>query len=262
MPGMNEQKLSRLEARLERLVEGAFAHIFGKKIRAQDIALELARSLEANSRPSKNSRPEAPDYYTIFLHPEAHRTLLQQQPTLPDVLSEYVVELAEQAGCKLANTPIVDIQADTTVASPQFVIKAEHSGARRSTTALMERVALPGNHAVPNNPQLVINGQRIVQLQHELINVGRSRDNHVILDDSTVSRHHLQLRLRQGRYILFDTQSQGGTFVNNVSVKQHVLQNSDVIQVGNTQLVYTEDSAPGETTGIFPAIPDIPDLTD
>jgi hypothetical protein len=259
---MNEQRLARLEAHLERLVEGAFAHIFGKKIRAQDIVLELARNLKANSRPSKGSRPEAPDHYIIFLNPEAHAALLQQQPTLPGVLSNYVVELAEQAGCKLANTPVVEVQADEMIANPQVVIKAEHSGARRSTTALMERVALPDNHALPDNPQLVINGQRAILLNQDVINIGRSLDNHIILDDSAVSRHHLQLRLRQGRYILFDTQSQGGTFVNNVVVKQHVLQNSDVIRVGSTQMVYTEDSALGETTGILPVIPDMPDNTD
>ncbi|MCA9912942.1 MAG: DUF3662 domain-containing protein [Anaerolineae bacterium] len=257
---MNEQRLARLEAHLEQLVEGAFAHIFGKTIRAQDIVLELARSLQANIRPSKSNRPEAPDSYTIFLHPDAHQTLLQQQPALPEVLSEYVVELAEQAGCKLVNTPVVVIQPDATITNPQFIIQAEHSGRQRSTTALMERVALGNDHLRPNNPQLVINGERSIQLESNLINIGRSRDNEIILDDSTVSRHHLQLRLRQGRYILFDTQSHSGTFVNNVAVKQHTLQNSDVIRVGGTQIVYLEDTLLGETTGIIPVTP--PEPTD
>ena len=38
MPSMNDQHIARLEAQLERLVEGAFSQLFGKKFRAQDIA--------------------------------------------------------------------------------------------------------------------------------------------------------------------------------------------------------------------------------
>ncbi|MBZ0277621.1 MAG: FHA domain-containing protein, partial [Anaerolineae bacterium] len=178
-------------------------------------------------------------------------------------LSEYVVELASQAGCKLINTPIIDMQEEPSLGSSQFIIKAEHSGIRRSTTALMERIAIPASSAQSHNPQMVINGQRAIQIEGDIVNIGRSRDNHIVIEDASVSRYHLQLRLRHGRYMLFDTQSQSGTFVNDVAVKQHVLQNSDVIRIGNTHIVYTEDTPPGETTGIFPVIdPDQPEPLD
>ena len=62
-----------------------------------------------------------------------------------------------------------------------------------------------------------------------------------VVDDRAVSRYHLQLRLRFGRYTLFDIQSQGGTLVNEVKIKEHNLQTGDVIQIGNTRLVYMED---------------------
>ena len=42
MRAMNDQAIARLEAKLEHLIEGAFAQLFSKTIRAQDIALHLA----------------------------------------------------------------------------------------------------------------------------------------------------------------------------------------------------------------------------
>jgi pSer/pThr/pTyr-binding forkhead associated (FHA) protein len=62
-----------------------------------------------------------------------------------------------------------------------------------------------------------------------------------VLDESTVSRTHAQIRLRFGHYVIFDTDSQTGTFVNNVRIREHRLRAGDVIRVGKTSLVYMED---------------------
>ena len=56
-----------------------------------------------------------------------------------------------------------------------------------------------------------------------------------------------KLRLRFGHYVLFDTQSYSGTTVNDVQVKEHILQTGDVICIGRTRLVYIEDSVAGDT---------------
>jgi pSer/pThr/pTyr-binding forkhead associated (FHA) protein len=118
----------------------------------------------------------------------------------------------------------------------------------------------PANRA-PANPQLVILNKPPIPLRLNILNVGRSRENHIVIDDPAVSRHHLQLRLRAGRYMLFDTQSNSGTYVNGVRVKEHTLQAGDVILIGTTQLVYTEDSPLSDTqTGTYP-MPGI-DVTD
>ena len=48
MRRMDEQRITRLEARLESLVEGVFAQLFARKVLAQDLALQLVRVLEEN----------------------------------------------------------------------------------------------------------------------------------------------------------------------------------------------------------------------
>ncbi len=243
MPNMNEQHIARLEAQLERLVESTFAHLFGKRIRAQDIALQLARAMEqtALSDPRNEVRAIAPDHYTILMPSVMRQQLLQNQPALAQLLSEHLVELAMNAGYRLNAHPVVEIIANDELKMGAVTVVASHGKKKHSTTAVMQRVDIDSVPSAPINPQLLIQGKPAIPLETDVINIGRSRDNHIVIDDRSVSRYHLQLRLRFGRYALFDTQSQSGTLVNNVKIKEHNLQTGDVIQIGNTRLVYMED---------------------
>lgn len=250
---MNEQHFARFEARLERLIEGVFTQLFGSRLQAQDLAIQLARAMEEGAKSeSGDPRPVAPDQYIVLLHPKTRAHLVRKQPGLHQHLSEYLVDLAIGSGYRLNSTPIVEIAGDAELDSGQVSVRIGYQQKRNSTTAVMKRVEVKPQPEAPRNSQLVVAGNGAITLDRATLNIGRSQDNHVVIDDRSVSRHHLQLRLRMGRYTLFDTQSRGGTLVNNVPVKQHDLQNGDVIRIGNTQMVYMEDmSLSGSATGIY-----------
>ena len=90
--------------------------------------------------------------------------------------------------------------------------------------------------------QLHIAGNGAVPLAKSVINIGRESSNDVVISDTFVSRHHIQLRKRFGAYTLFDVNSRGGTRVNGTLVSEHRLQNGDLICIGRTELLYTEDT--------------------
>jgi hypothetical protein len=248
MTRMNDQNLAQFEARLERLIEGAFAQMFSKTVRAQDIALQLSRAMENNALPSDTSdpRPLAPDGYTIQVHPEVRSKLLARQPELEQILSQHMVELATEAGYRLNNVPVIDLIAEAKLGTSDLIVDAAHLDRPNSSTAVMERVEMPP-HEQPINAQLIIAGEQMVRLEEPVINLGRSRDNHVVVDDPYVSRHHAQIRLRFGRYTLFDIQSQSGTYVNDVRIREHPLQAGDVIRLGKIQIIYVEDEPMGDS---------------
>lgn len=249
---MNEQYIAQLETRLEKITEGLFAHIFGKRIQAHDIALQLVRALEDGLQPADDgdSRPLAPDHYTINMNPTALAQISQRYPTLPQVLSDQIIELASGAGYRLNNAPQVQLAPTPDLPANQIAIIAEHVSHLQSTTAAMEPITAPSSHPHPNNPQLIISGQAAIPLNEAIINIGRSRQNDIVLNDPHISRTHVQLRLRFGQYMIFDANSQSGTFVNNVRIREHRLQPGDVIHVGDTSLVYMEDGpAPVHQTG-------------
>jgi hypothetical protein len=251
--------LARLEARLERLIESVFAHFFSQSIRAQDIVLHLSRAITGSAQIGFNgdSRLYAPDRYRIALHPDVQRELLARVPDLEHILSRHVVALASEAGYRLRTVPIVHLIPDETVPATDIKVKAEHQSLLNGRTAKLDPISALHNGGTvlraAQNPQLVINGESTFYLTEEIINVGRSRDNQIILDDPRVSRYHAQFRRRAGVYWVFDMSSQSGTFVNDVAVREHALSAGDVIRLGKTQLVYLEDDIPDqETSGTAP----------
>jgi hypothetical protein len=249
MPSMKNQHIARLEAHLEQLIEGTFASLFGKKISAQDIALQLARAMEDALLPAQGGDPRlfAPNQYIIYLHPDVQAHLLEKYPELTQSLGNHMVELASRSGYRLNGSPTINLLADGALDVAALTVTAAHSERQASSTAAMQRVELPPVQK-PLNPQFIINDMQVVPLEDDVINIGRSPENQIVLDDPYVSRRHIQLRLRYGMYVLFDVRSQGGTFVNGVQVKEHNLRSGDVIRIGSSHMLYLEDDPSGDAS--------------
>lgn len=85
---------------------------------------------------------------------------------------------------------------------------------------------------------------QMFELQGEA-NLGRSRTNAITLSDGKISRNHARLDPVRSTYILTDLGSANGTFVNGVRITQPVrLRDADLLQVGDTQLVFHTRPAP------------------
>jgi len=68
--------------------------------------------------------------------------------------------------------------------------------------------------------------------------IGRSSPNDVFLDDVTVSRSHAKIERSASGFVLKDSGSLNGTYVNNSSIIEHVLHSGDQIQVGKFHLLF------------------------
>jgi serine phosphatase RsbU (regulator of sigma subunit) len=77
------------------------------------------------------------------------------------------------------------------------------------------------------------NGHRTrVPIEPLPFQIGRQPENHLIVRDSRVSRAHARILVENARYVLEDSGSRHGTFVNGKRVKRAVLANSDKIEFG------------------------------
>jgi serine/threonine protein kinase len=81
--------------------------------------------------------------------------------------------------------------------------------------------------------------------------VGRSRGTRSRLADPHVSRVHCEVQVEPERAVVIDSDSAAGTFVNGQRVAQQQLRPGDVIQVGDTQLRFDDDS-PSEQSTLVP----------
>ncbi len=67
----------------------------------------------------------------------------------------------------------------------------------------------------------------LVVLGADVLTIGRNPDNHLFLDDVTVSRRHARI-LRDGRgYLIEDLRSLNGTYVNRRRIERHRLRDGD-----------------------------------
>lgn len=72
----------------------------------------------------------------------------------------------------------------------------------------------------------------------EIIKIGRSSQNDVVINDKYVSGSHCQIiKDDKGNFVLIDTNSSNGTYVNGVQRRGEVrLNSSDIVKIGNTTL--------------------------
>ena len=75
---------------------------------------------------------------------------------------------------------------------------------------------------------------RVSRLPPEQFRVGRSQDCELWLGDDGVSRKHARIFQDSGSYLIEDTESANGTFVQGQRVTRQLLRDGDVIQFGPT----------------------------
>ena len=90
----------------------------------------------------------------------------------------------------------------------------------------------------PSRPYLVRSDGAELLLEGDVLNLGRAPDNHIVVNDQRVSRYHSVLKRQGTDYVLEDTDSPNGTYVNDQRIQHQLLAAGDVIRVGQTTFVY------------------------
>jgi pSer/pThr/pTyr-binding forkhead associated (FHA) protein len=75
-------------------------------------------------------------------------------------------------------------------------------------------------------------------LEQDRIEIGRSPNAEVFLDDVTVSRSHAILSRDEAGYVIEDNGSLNGTYVNRRRVEKATLDDGDEVQIGKYRLTY------------------------
>jgi two-component system response regulator HydG len=93
---------------------------------------------------------------------------------------------------------------------------------------------------------LVISGARVCErfpLGAGETRIGRSPKSAILLDDPGVALDHCVVQPAAGRYRIVDRHSSTGTFVNGKRISNYTLEPGDQVSVGETVLLYREESA-------------------
>ena len=182
----------------------------------------------------------------IVAHPST-LTRWHTDPRLFEELANALYTAGTEAGFQFSTKPTVTTTADTNMSLDDMRVLVSFNGQSVGETLEMPAEAQPGSGAetVPSNAFLIIGGTQIFPLNHSVINIGRRLDNHIVIDDPRVSRAHAQLRIVKDRFVLFDLNSSGGTFVNGERTNQSVLYPGDVISLAGITLIFGQDIPAG-----------------
>lgn len=239
--------LDELEARLQTLLE---VHLLEKLpgYKAEDkVSQHLAAAMHGNLK-EEDGVTLAPNVYVIVASP-ATLSRWHGEPKLLEELAAALLTTATETGVKFLTNPIVTTTADTGISNDEVRVLASFSSDNLSETKGMPAEA-PGEaptEVIPANAFLILGGTQIIPLNKSVINIGRRLDNQVVIDDPRVSRAHAQLRIVRNRFVLFDLNSTGGTFVNNERTNQSVLYPGDVISLAGVTLIFGQDLPGGRT---------------
>jgi hypothetical protein len=239
-------KLDQLESKLQSLVESQLTGIL-PGLRAEDrIIQKLAGALKQNVVEHKGQGAIAPNVFTLIVAPDAS-PMWKEQRTI-DALKEIIASAGQQVGLKFSSRPTITITTDDKYSPDDISVVASHKLEPVAETQGMET---PGGNTdsstgdyIPENAFLIIEGVKVHALTEPVVNIGRRLENHLVIDDPRVSRNHAQLRSIKGRFVLFDLNSTGGTFVNGQRTSQTVLYPGDVISLAGVALIFGQDNPP------------------
>jgi hypothetical protein len=259
--------LRKIEIQLENIFEKRTGVLSAHILHAGKILARLIEALEERAEQGPGGRWIAPNVYRLKLGKRIWQTA-SAVPDLDALLGAKLEEHITQSEMILLNPIQIEFTSEDSLREESIRVFAEivRSGDEH-TDAFPAAAAAP--IILPHGAFLIINGSRHYPLNRPVINIGRQLDNHLVLDDSLVSRRHAQLRAREGQYVLTDLDSKHGLKVNNASVHEWILQPGDVFRLGNSELIYGDDReesitqpilsrpSPGPTPGPTP-VPEKP----
>lgn len=239
-------KLDQLEIKLQAMVESRLIGIL-PGLKAEDrIIQKLAGALKQNIVEQKDDSAIAPNVYTLIVAPDS--SPMWKEPRTIETLKEIIARAGSEVGLNFASPPSINITTDDNYSADDISVVAAHRleplGDTKGMEAQGSEAGTSAEENIPENAFLIIEGVKVYALTETLINIGRRLENHLVIDDPRVSRNHAQLRSIKGRFVLFDLNSTGGTFVNGQRTSQTVLYPGDVISLAGVALIFGQDNPP------------------
>lgn len=231
--------LQRFERRLEGLVEGAFARVFGGVVQPVEVAAALQREAADKKAIVGQGRVLVPNAYVVELGPTDYDRFTEYDEALRAELASMVKEHADEQGWSFVGKVRVDLEKVDEIDTGVFRVRsavvpdASAPAAPQTSGTGRPRLVLPAGSGTP---------ERVVLLTKPVTVIGRGAESDLRLHDTGVSRAHLELHLEDDAVRLADLRSTNGTLLNGRPVRSALLEDGDRIEVGATPMVFKREA--------------------
>jgi hypothetical protein len=212
--------LDNFEKGLERAVNGAFAKTFKSGLQPVEITSALRRELDTKAAVVSRDRILVPNKFSVRLGSVDYERMTALGPTLIDELVDLVQRHAAAQGYSFAGG--ISIALDEQPSLSQGMIE-------------IASVNVKG--AVAWTPVLDIGGTRHPILHSRTV-IGRGSDADITVDDTGISRKHVEILWDGTRAEVRDLGSTNGSLLDGRPVASAPLPPDSVIDIGRTRIVF------------------------
>lgn len=210
--------LDNLERRLENVVNGAFAKAFRSGVQPVDITAGLRRELDTKAAVVSRDRILVPNTFTVRLAPTDFARMRALGEILQDELVRFVAKHAEHLHYQFAGGITVSLAEDSTLAEGVVAVDSENVSG-----------------TVTWVPVLDINGKRYTITKSRTV-IGRGTEADITVDDSGISRRHIEILWDGTRAQANDLGSTNGSKLNGERLVSAALPADSVVTIGATNI--------------------------
>lgn len=244
--------LESLEKNIEKAVRATFSTGSRKRVEAVEIASALRRELDQEAFTISAGRTMAPNVFVVQFSDEDFPRAQDWGTPLAEELCDVVIKHARSQAYTLQGAVKVSFTRNLEVEAGEFRI---HSSAQR-TPETPNTPAAPSGHRIAQGhrrqedeptqaapavhwiPVLEVDGERF-SINADSIVLGRSTEADITVDDTGVSRKHLEIRRQGEHFVAVDLSSTNGSYVDGERVIGRTeLVNGSVITMGRTRITF------------------------
>ena len=234
--------LDKVERGIEKAVRNVFSTGSRARVEPVEIASKLRRELDNQSITIAAGRTLAPNVFDVLLSNDDFARAQEWGTPLAEELCDVVIQHVRSQGYTLQGPVRISFRRNDEERAGHFEIasRTEKSdgGAPAPQASRPNLPAAPARQPTRLQPVLDIGGQRY-SLNAQSVVLGRSSEADILVDDTGVSRKHLEVRTQNGTTWAVDLGSTNGSYVNGHKVDGSVeLTDGSTITMGRTKIIF------------------------
>ncbi|MDJ0320945.1 DUF3662 and FHA domain-containing protein [Pseudarthrobacter sp. PS3-L1] len=234
--------LDNVERGIEKAVRGVFSTGSKAQVEPVEIASRLRREVDNKSMTISAGRTLVPNVFDVQLSDADFGRAQEWGTPLAEELCDVVINHVHSQGYTLQGPVQISFRRNSEQRAGNFDITARTE--KDGNTPAAPPPSRPNLPAAPQRaparlqPVLDIDGQRY-SLNAPSIVLGRSSEADILVDDTGVSRRHLEIRTVNGLSSAVDMGSTNGSYVNGHRVVEPAdLHDGSTITMGRTRIIF------------------------
>lgn len=236
--------LDRFEKGVERVVSGAFAKAFRSEVKPVEIAAAIQKDMDERAAAFRG-RTVVPNTFRVELSEADYERVVEWgEEALATEIADACADHAREQSYSLVGPITVTFGGEDDLETGRFRI---HSSTVRGEGYTHPNPGQPGANEPepPRLPVIDIDGRRYLLTATATV-LGRGTESDIVVDDTGVSRRHLELRRTEHGVVVADLGSTNGTFVEGNRITAATLVDGNTITLGRTRLLFYSGEGPAE----------------